>query len=630
MEGNVTIDKLIYESCLNHAERTALRHKAKGSWQDITYRELWQQVDELANGLRQKQFKPGEHVALLAQATPRWIIAYLGILRSGGICIPIDKELKAAELRHIFVDSNATALFLDEQYLEMILELIPELPKLQRLILLSEPPKTLEVTGSLGELVEAWHELVEKNALPKEDVSRLEALTNKALNLLGNLQPKGGLNTPGDIFSPARRILQQMMKAGRLTHFDQLRLPGESPDSPRLGDETAVILYTSGTTGKSKGAQLSHDNILSNIDAAVRHLELKENVSTLSFLPINHVLEQVCGILLPLSIGGTVSFAESLKKLGENLAEIRPTFLLGVPAVYRLLLDRISKNIESKPMARMMFRNKATRPFVISRLRRTIGIDTKFFSGGAALDPGVAQRFQELGLQLYQGYGITETSPVIAAESPKARRPGSVGQPVSGVDIRIDNPQPDGIGEIVVKGPNVMQGYYNNHSATVEVLQDGWYRTGDLGHMDKDGFLYISGRMKNLIVTPNGKNFYPEEVENELLKSRFIAEAMVYGHKINPVAEEVCAVIYPNQDELLTYQREVADNTLSENDIQEIIRLEVLEACRQLADYKRVKRISLRDEEFPKTTTKKIKRFIMDPNISTENSAETSEKAPQT
>ena len=247
----------------------------------------------------------------------------------------------------------------------------------------------------------------------------------------------------------------------------------------------------------------------------------------------------------------------------------------------------------------------------------TFGGNPVFISGGAALDPVVAERLMELGLNVYQGYGITETSPVIAVETPAFNRLGTVGRPMSGIEIMIHEPNAEGVGEIWVKGPNIMLGYYNNQAATDEVMTDGWYHTGDLGCVDEDGALRICGRAKNLIVTANGKNVYPKEVENEISNIPFIAEIMVYGHKVDNTSEEVCALIYPHQEALDAYAEANGTGPLSLQDVEEIIRKEILERGKALADYKRIKRFTLREDEFPKTTTRKIKRFVVEADIQT-------------
>ena len=613
-----TIDSLIRSRCDRYAERTALRQKVAGVWQDTSYRELWKGAEAIASGLHKRGFRAGDHAALLATSSPRWVASYLGILRAGGVVIPIDKELKSAELRHILSDCTARFIFTENPYLDTLLECVPSLPTLESIIMLNsskQHEKDPRIAKALEALLDEWQALVASQAIPTERVARMEMLASQAHSLLSKTSAKAEEAQVRDLFFPTAASRAAMARDGRLITLEAMQQSSPAPPSTRLPPDPAVILYTSGTTGRSKGAMLSHANIVSNLDGATRHFNLDETMHTLSFLPINHVFEQVLGVLLPLSLGGKVSFAESLKKLGENLAEVKPTFLLGVPAVYKMILERIRKTVDAKKLSQILFSIRLTRPLVTTRIKKAFGAGTIFISGGAALDPAIAKGLLSFGIPVYQGYGITETSPVISAENPKAMRLGTVGVLLHDVQVRIENANEDQVGEIVVKGPNVMQGYYNNPQATAEVLEDGWYRTGDLGRLDSDGYLSICGRMKNLIVTPNGKNVYPEEVENELLKSRFIAEAMVYGFKVGPMAEEVHAVIHPDQEELDNYSVKHGVK-LTMDDVERLIRDEVLAASKQLADYKRVKRFTLREDEFPKTTTRKIKRFAVEASVS--------------
>ena len=614
-----TIDALIAASCERCAERTALRQKVAGVWQETSYGELWKSSGAIASGLQSRGFRHGDHAALLAPSSTRWVASYLGILRAGGIVIPIDKELKSAELRHILGDCEARVIFTDHPCLDTLLECVPSLSKLESIIVLnSRTPKESAGSGqALEALLNEWQELVIDQQIPPERVARMEALASRVHRLLNKAGSKGAGLHGEDPFWPTLSGCAALAQQGRLLTLDAMRQDAPPAPSPRRAADTAVILYTSGTTGRSKGAMLSHGNVVSNLRGAACHFNLDESMHTLSFLPINHVFEQVAGVLLPLSLGGKVSFAESLKKLGENLAEVQPTFLLGVPAVYRMILDRIRKNVEGKKLSQLLFAIPITRPLVTSRVKKAFGAGTIFISGGAALDPEIASGLLGFGIPVYQGYGITETSPVISAENPGGMRLGTVGRVFPEVQVRIDHPNEEQIGEILVKGPNVMQGYYNNPQATGEVLEEGWYRTGDLGRLDPDGYLSILGRLKNLIVTPNGKNVYPEEVENALVKSPYIAEAMVYGCQVGPLAEEVHAVIYPNQEQLDNYaqQRGVKSMTLAQ--VERLIRDEVLAAGKELADYKRVKRFTLREDEFPKTTTRKIKRFAVQATVPT-------------
>lgn len=616
-----TIDSLIRESCQKYSDQPALCYKFAGVWQCMTYGALWELSDRIAAGMIKSGFNTGDHAALLAPSSPQWVAAYLGILKAGGVVVPIDKELKAAELRHILADCDARFVFSAPPCLDLLLEIFPDIPALERIVTLApsaEDGADSRTVQVLDALIEEWRELVSAVDLPAERRTTMEVLARQAYRLLCSSGSEAGTGaSPADPFDPVERLRNKLTREGKLLALNAFCHSAPLPEKPRADTDTAVILYTSGTTGRSKGAMLSHANIVSNIKGAARHFQLDNSMHTLSFLPINHVFEQVCGILLPLTLGGKVSFCESLKKLGENLAEVKPTFFLAVPAVYRMILDRITKNINSRKLSQLLFSVPLTRPLVTSKVRQTFGSGTIFISGGAALDPAIAKGMTKFGLSIYQGYGITETAPIISAEQPGARRPGTIGRLLDRVEVRIDEPNDEGVGEIVVKGPNVMQGYYKNPQATAEVLFDGWYRTGDLGSFSSDGFLTISGRVKNLIVTPNGKNVYPEEVENELLKSPFIAEVMVYGHRVGTASEEIHAIIYPEQEAIDNQCRIDGNCPMSEADVEVLLRVEVQKACNGLADYKRVRKFTIREDEFPKTTTRKIKRFAVEASIST-------------
>lgn len=616
-----TIDSLIRESCMNYSDSAALCHKAGGVWRTMTYGQLWNLSDRIGAGLLRSGFAPGDHAALLAPASPQWVAAYLGVFKVSGVVVPVDKELKSAELRHILADCDARVVFCDISTLDLLLDVIPGIGALEQVITLSPLPRDNGVSDQaaqgIEELLAEWRDLVARFSIPPDRSQRLEALASRLHGLYSSSSGTRGERELSDPFAQIESTRKRLIREGRLLPLEEICHTAPLPEKVNRPEHTAVILYTSGTTGRSKGAMLSHANIVTNIKAATAHFGLDRSISTLSFLPINHVFEQVCGVLLPLSLGGKITFCESLKKLGENLAEIKPTFFLAVPAVYRMLLDRIMKNIGAKSLTQFLFNFPLTRPLVTSKIRTAFGSGTILISGGAALDPAIAAGLSRLGLHIYQGYGITETSPIISAEHPGNKRLGSVGHLIPGVEVRIDNPNEDQVGEIVVRGPNVMQGYYKNEAASAEVLHDGWYRTGDLGRIGPGGYLSICGRVKNLIVTPNGKNVYPEEVENELLKSPFIAEVMVYGHRVGSSAEEVHAVIYPDQEALDLRCSSTGICPMTIADVEALIRSEVQKACSALADYKRVKKITLREDEFPKTTTRKIKRFAVEARIST-------------
>lgn len=619
-----TIIELLQKSCINHPNKTALREKVNNVWASTSYTDLWQESDLIASGLQQLNIAQQSHIALLAPSSPRWVASYLGIMKNRCVAIPVDKELKRNELRHVLSDGAATVVFTTSDFVEQLLELKPHLPDLNYIIVMDSSTEEFnayrEAFNLIGDLITEWHSLINELHIPREKAEKLEKVASKAHSLLTASTTEDTVVSPRsekhDLFSPSAKLREDALKKRALLDYEQFIGKGMPALVQIQPEDVAIILYTSGTTGRSKGAILSHGNISANIKDLIPHFRLNTNIHTLSFLPINHVFEQVCGVLLPLTLGGTVSFAQSLKKLGENLTEVQPTFLLGVPAVYRIFLERIRKSINTKKMSKTLYNIPLTRSLVSKKVRENLGNGTVFVSGGAALDPHVVRGFKQYGIQIYQGYGITETAPVLTAEQPGLTRIGTVGRPLPSVEIRIKDPNEDGVGEIICRGPNVMLGYLNNDEATREILIDGWYHTGDMGKIDADGFVSICGRVKNLIVTPNGKNVYPEEVENELLSSPFISEVMVYGHKVGPLAEEVHAQIYPDQDAIDNYAQKNDIYPMSQTQIEALLRKEVLKIGRELADYKKVKKFTVRDDEFPKTTTRKIKRFAVEADVS--------------
>ena len=616
------IKEMLQESCRTNSNKAALRHKVAGRWVEYSYATIWSTSDQISAGLVEWGLKTGDRVALLAPSSPAWVMAYFGTLKSNAIAVPIDKDLKQGELRHIIADCGARVLFTEQAYLDLILDIAESLPQLEKIVLLNQASSqkgqiSPKVEYSLALLISEWHRLSQRYKIKDADIQTFENLAVDFQQLVMPTESKLG-DKKKNFFT---RLLRTPVEKDPLFSIEALEdFQRETP--PPLAsctpNDPAIILYTSGTTGRSKGAMLSNRNITSNVRTAIELFNLDSSMHTLSFLPINHVFEQVAGIILPLAVGGTVSFAESLRKLGDNLGEVKPNFLLGVPAVFRLLADRMSRKIESQSVSKALFKFKPTRGLVTKKVREAFGGNPVFISGGAALDPEVAATLMGLGLNVFQGYGITETSPVIAVETPTVKRLGTVGRPLPDVEVKIHDANTDGVGEIWAKGPNIMLGYYNNQAATNEVITDGWYHTGDLGCLEEDGYLRICGRLKNLIVTANGKNVYPEEIENEMLNSPFVAEIMVYGHKVDETSEEVYAMIYPDQDALDAHAAQAGLAHCKPEEVEKIIRQEVLERGKNLADYKRVKRFTLRDDEFPKTTTRKIKRFVVEADIDTE------------
>lgn len=560
MEG-LTLIGILEDNARHFRDKPVLRWKAEDRWKCITYGEFYELARDIGTGLVRLGMRPKDRVALLSHNGPGWVISYFAILINGGIVVPIDKELKAGELRHILENSTAKFIILSGDFLDTLYEVAHLLPSLERAIILDP-------------FLEAQEGTMEARVSLLPEVAELKPV-----------------------------------------HIDRLRQNEAFMRHEMEPDDLAAIIYTSGTTGRPKGVLLANSNIVSNIRSFVEHAKVNEEIHTLSILPINHAYEATCGILAPIYLGGTISFCQSLKKVASNIEEVKPNFVMGVPALYEKMYTRITRAIDSNFLSRTLLRTKLLRGVVAKGIRKRLGKDIRFISGGAALDPEIARGMRNLGLRIYQGYGITETSPVISFEYDGMIKEGSVGKPIPEVEVRIHHPNDEGVGEVLVRGPNVMRGYFNNPEATEGAFMEGWYCTGDLGCIDDEGFLYVKGRVKNLIVTSNGKNVYPEEVEQELLESPYIEEIMVYGEKISPFVEEVHALVYCNQDALDLYAEEVDIRPLTVGHIEELVKSELSKYGKNLAEYKRVKKFRIRGEPFPKTSTRKIKRFALGDEI---------------
>lgn len=386
------------------------------------------------------------------------------------------------------------------------------------------------------------------------------------------------------------------------------------------GEHLAEILFTSGTTGSPKGVMLTHKNIMSDLEGVYQIIDINEEDIFFSILPLHHVYECTVGFIAPFYIGATVAYASSLRPnvMLQEMKEIKPTVWLTVPLILEKIYQRILKELENQPPLRKIvikFMSKFFKNQLSKRIKSTLGLERIRYmvSGGAALPVWVSKGLENLGFPILQGYGLSETSPILTVNPPHAPRNASVGLPIPGVEIKLFDVNERGEGEIGAKGPVIMKGYYKNERATKEVFtDDGWFLTGDMGYFDRDGYLYITGRKKAVIVTKGGKNIYPEEIENKLIESPYIEEVLVFGAK-NPDTgeEEIQALIYPNLDEV----RELAHklNKVPNDDfIYELISKEIEKLSKDLASYKRIKRFALRYEEFPKTTTRKIKRHLFE------------------
>lgn len=391
-------------------------------------------------------------------------------------------------------------------------------------------------------------------------------------------------------------------------------------------DDLAAILYTSGTTGHSKGVMLSSHNILSNAEAAGRLFDLGIGDVFLSVLPVHHSFEATAGFIFPLFIGSSITFAPSLAgpEIVQAIKETGVTLMCGVPLLFEKMKAGIERNARKagkdkllKGLIQVIAAGETVglnlgKPLFRST-RKQAGLDTVrfFLSAGGPLDPEVGKFFNRFGLTTFQGYGLTETSPCTHLTPTWKIRHECVGPTLPGVTCKILEPDANGIGEIAVKGPNVFLGYYKNDEATKATFtEDGWFKTGDLGMEHRDGYLQITGRAKALIVTAGGKNVFPEELEFYLNRMRFIAESVVVGVKRRlGLGEEVGALIYPDYEQIDLFDEEKGKKSTAE-EIRDLIHAEIRKATKNVAEYKRIRAFRIFDSEFQKTTKRTIKRFL--------------------
>jgi long-chain acyl-CoA synthetase len=548
------IHELVFQSAEKYPYRTAFWLRGEEGIRPLTYRDLVRRVMDTAAGLTKLGVGLSDRVGIYAANSPEWCIVYLAILAAGAVVVPMDVQLKLLEVRTLTGRAELKALFCSADEYQNLSELSTLVP-------------------------------------PHPTIISLHGDVNPDLITLAQLRELGG----GAEFSP----------------------PAVDPRG------LAALIFTSGTSGESKGVMLSHHNIVSDVRACVAHLPIFPEDRFLSVLPLHHMFEATCGFIYPLSVGASVGHAQSLKsaQIGADIRELQATLMCGVPLLYEKMYLRLKRALADSSafkrlyvgaglwvgrMARRLFRVQTGKAiFAPLRRKAELGSIRILVSGAAAIDPEISEFFCGLGIDLLQGYGLTETSPVISVNSARANRYASVGRPLPGVDVKILDPDNAGIGEIAVRGEMVMLGYYTGEQATAEVTEDGFFRTGDLGHLDKHGFLYITGRKKNVIVTPAGKNIYPEEIEALLDNSPYILEGAVLPRK-RGTGEEPVAVVVPDYEIL-----DGSGGKLSEDKVREIITGEVMSISNSLAEFKRIRRVIVMTEPLPKTSTRKIKKHVV-------------------
>ena len=526
-----------------------------GEYVPITYRTLRSDIDCLGTYFAKAGLK-GKKIAIIGENSYQWVVAYLAAVNGMSIAVPLDKELPSHEIHNLMVRAEVDAILFSAK----------------------AEDRTLDA---------------------------LEGIDGVDLRIRMN----------GVSVDPEVKNWETVMEEGRNALLDGCHQYLDVEIDP---DAMCALLFTSGTTGTSKGVMLSHRNIAANVYNMSKYVKIRRPGVGLSVLPMHHTYELTCHVFTGLYQGMAIAICQGLRYVQQNLKESKATVMVGVPAVFEMMHKKVWKQAESTgsvgKMTFMMNLARKTRMFNnIKRMRKVfepihsaIGNHMELFiAGGAAINPQVIRDYEALGIPMIQGYGMTENAPIIAVNRDYYSKAESVGPPMPGTEVRIFQPDEEGVGEIICKGPSVMMGYYKDPEATAEVLKDGWLYTGDFGRFDEEGFLYICGRKKNVIVTKNGKNIFPEEIEYLLLEQPYIEEVIVYGVLEKKSGDTiVTAEVYPNFDAI----HEKFGKELSQEKIHDIIKENVEAVNDKMTNYKRVKRIKLREIEFEKTTTRKIKR----------------------
>ncbi|HCC04249.1 MAG TPA: AMP-dependent synthetase [Clostridiales bacterium] len=538
---------MLYKTTLRNQNKVAFRLKDnEGKIVNKTYLDFRKDVEALGTKLIEMGLKD-KRIAIIGKNSYEWSISYLACVIIG-IVVPLDKESSDDNIKQFLNSSRADAIISDTKYLDRI-------------------------------------DSMQLNINPiKIDMQNTLKYTN-----FGYLIDDG----------------KRMISNGNRDFIDTKINP----------DEMKILLFTSGTTGNSKGVMLSHKNICSNIISVAKIVKVDNSTSVLSILPLHHTYECTLGFLLVLYGGGNIAYIDGLKYITKNIQEFKPTFILCVPLLLENVYKKIIKTLKtSLPKKYTQDENTIIqnipfylKPIVKRKIKKSLGGKIKtFIVGAAAIKPEIVESFFSLGIKVLQGYGLTECSPLVAGNNDTCYKAASCGMPIPDVEYKIDNPNEEGVGEIIAKGPNIMLGYYENKEATDKVLINGWFHTGDLGYIDDEEFLYITGRSKNMILTKNGENIYPEEIENILNDSDLIEESLIIGASNGKDDVQVKAKIFPNIEAIKEY---LGKKVPTKEDISKTINELIKKVNEKLPNFKHIKSYKIMDEDFERTTTNKVKRF---------------------
>ena len=533
---------MLKKSGEKYGEKIAYKIRQENGYKEITHNEVRKMVDGLGTKLIDMGLKD-KRIAVIGENRYEWEIAYLSIVCGTGTVVPLDKSLPENELESLIERSKAEAIICSQKYVEILKK------------------------------------------------TKLKYIISMDLE-----------NDKDGIISQKRLISEgiQLVKSGD-TSFTNAKIDNE---------KMSIMLFTSGTTSISKAVALSHKNICSNLMDISSILDVNSSDVFLSFLPLHHVFECTVGFLFSLYVGAETVFCDGIRHIPENLAEYKVSVMASVPAIYERLFKIIKKHLEKQGKVERILEDEEKykdssmekKKEVFKEIHDLLGGNIKLFiSGAASLEPSIEEKFRRLGFNMVQGYGLTETSPVVAIGNKKYHKTGSIGKCVPSDEVKLLDVNKDGIGELAVKGPNVMLEYYENKEATGKVLKDGWFQTGDLARIDEEGYIFICGRKKSVIVLKNGKNIFPEEMETLINKEDGVEESFIFGKPISKDPNDIKIFVK------IVYNKEGFEGK-AETEIKEYFNEKIKSINKTMPHYKAIRGIIISDKPLIKTTTNKIKR----------------------
>lgn len=549
-EGYRDLKEMLEKTGEKYGDKPAYVFKTEeeGKFKYITHKEFRDHIKALGTSLVNMGLKD-KRIAVISENRYEWGVAYLAIVTGTGIVVPLDRALPANEIENLMIRSEVEAIFYSNKYNEIM-----------------------------------------------EDVKKRGTTKVKFFISMDLEKEENGIYSEKELIENGKKLLEEGNR--------------EFLDSKIDNEKMSIMLFTSGTTSISKAVALSHKNICSNLMDISSILDVNSSDVFLSFLPLHHVFECTVGFLFSLYVGAETVFCDGIRHIPENLAEYKVSVMASVPAIYERLFKIIKKHLEKQGKVEQILKDEEKykdssmekKKEVFKEIHDLLGGNIKLFiSGAASLEPSIEEKFRRLGFNMVQGYGLTETSPVVAIGNKKYHKTGSIGKCVPSDEVKLLDINKDGIGELAVKGPNVMLEYYENKEATEKVLKDGWFQTGDLARIDEEGYIFICGRKKSVIVLKNGKNIFPEEMETLINKEDGVEESFIFGKPISKDPNDIKIFVK------IVYNKESFEGK-TETEIKEYFNEKIKSINKTMPHYKAIRGIIISDKPLIKTTTNKIKR----------------------